>query len=247
MTIRLQILTKSARTHLKSADHEARAAFFASHRCWRETQEKGTDSKLTCQGEKGGQTQNLTMASPRYCVFLVRKAAMEGSWFFFTPLGNVIFHTALAVFKWWQTGHNKCDTRKAWLRSFFFFLLKNMSATIWVHDRSCSRETNLALRLHYSTAPLKLPRSSNVVATGKNPNTMVKRQHFQKWFCKSATLTCLCRKSPWLPINVIRYKTNRRTSPERYPSSIHSTGILNRKKCLKPFKKEKKRRSELIG
>lgn len=120
MTIRLQILTKSARTHLKLADHEACAAFFASHRCWRETQEKGTDSKLTCQGEKGGQTQNLTMASPRYCVFLVRKAAMEGSWFFFTPLGNVIFHTALAVFKWWQTGHNKCDTWKAWLRSFFF-------------------------------------------------------------------------------------------------------------------------------
>lgn len=123
MTIRLQIWTKSARTQLKSADHEARAAFFASITGaeWRETQEKGTDSKLTCQGEKGGQTQNLTMASPRYCVFLVRKAAMEGSRFFLTPLGNVIFHTALAVFKWWQTGHNKCDTRKAWLRSFFFF------------------------------------------------------------------------------------------------------------------------------
>ena len=27
--------------------------------------------------------------------------------FFLPPLGNVIFHTALAVFKWWQTGHNK--------------------------------------------------------------------------------------------------------------------------------------------
>lgn len=106
MTIRLQILTKSARTHLKSADHEARAAFFASHRCWRETQEKGTDSKLTCQGEKGGQTQNLTMASPRYCVFLVRKAAMEGSWFFFSPLWEMSFSTR----PWQFSNDGRLDT-----------------------------------------------------------------------------------------------------------------------------------------
>lgn len=193
------------------------------HRCWRETQEKGTDSKLTCQGEKGGQTQNLTMASPRYCVFLVRKAAMEGSRFFFSPLWEMSFSTR----PWQFSNDGRLDTisvtheKRDSDRFFFFFLPKNMSATIWVHDRSCSRETNLALRLHYSTAPLKLPRSSNVVATGKSPITMVKRQHFQKRFCKSATLTCLYRKSPWLPINVICYRTNWHTSHEREPSSKH--------------------------
>lgn len=108
MTIRLQIWTKSARTQLKSADHEARAAFFASITGaeWRETQEKGTDSKLTCQGEKGGQTQNLTMASPRYCVFLVRKAAMEGSRFFFSPLWEMSFSTR----PWQFSNDGRLDT-----------------------------------------------------------------------------------------------------------------------------------------
>lgn len=53
--------------------------------------------------------------------FLVRKADMEGSWFFFTPLGNVIFHTALAVFKWWQTGHNKVWHMESVTQIIFFF------------------------------------------------------------------------------------------------------------------------------
>lgn len=222
MTIRLQILTKSARTHLKSADHEARAAFsLHPSQVLKRDIGKGDRLKADLSRREQGPDSELDNGKSSLLCFPRKKSSYGGKLiFFFTPLGNVIFHTALAVFKWWQTGHNKCDTRKAWLRSFFF-LLKNMSATMWVHDRSCSRETNLALRLHYSTAPLKLPRSSNLVAIGKNPITMVKRQHFQKWFCKSAILTCLYRKRPWLPINVIRYRTNWRTSHERYPSSIH--------------------------
>jgi hypothetical protein len=69
---------------------------------------KGDRFKTDLSRQERGQTQHLTMASPCCCVFLVWKAdKMEAVFFSPTPLGNVIFHTALAVFKWWQTGHNK--------------------------------------------------------------------------------------------------------------------------------------------
>lgn len=127
-------ITKSARTHLKSVDHEDRAAFFASITGAEERHRKrGTDSKLTCEGEKGGQAQNLTMASPRYCVFPRKKCRYGGKLIFFSPLWEMSFST-----RPWQFSNDgrldtiKCDTRKAWLRSFFFspeeYVSDNMSA-----------------------------------------------------------------------------------------------------------------------
>lgn len=122
MTIRLQIWTKSARTQLKSADHEARAAFFASITGAEERHRKrGQIQSWLVKARKGARLRTWQWQVLATVFSSSEKQLWREADFFFTPLGNVIFHTALAVFKWWQTGHNKCDTRKAWLRSFFFF------------------------------------------------------------------------------------------------------------------------------
>jgi hypothetical protein len=151
-------------------------------------------------------------------VFHVWKADKKYYWFFFTPLGNVIFHTALAVFKWWQTGHNNVWHRKSMTQIIF-----SLGICQWQYEPMIAatvKRINLALPLHYNTAPWNCLWRSNLVAIVKNLITIVKKQHIQKWFCKSATLTCLCRKKI-----LITHKHNtikkEYTFPERYSSSIY--------------------------
>lgn len=68
---------------------------------------KGDRFKADLSRREKGPASNLDNGKSSLLCFPCMKSRYGGKLiFFFTPLGNVTFHSALAVFKWRQTGHN---------------------------------------------------------------------------------------------------------------------------------------------
>lgn len=127
MTIRLQILQNQPE-HIwnQRITKPEQLSLHPSQVLKRDTG-KGDRFKADWQARKGARLKTWQWQVLATVFFLVRKADMEGNWFFFSPLWEMSFST-----RPWQFSNDgrldtiKCDTRKAWLRSFFF-LLKNVS------------------------------------------------------------------------------------------------------------------------
>lgn len=121
MTIRLQILQNQPE-HIwnQRITKPAQLSLHPSQVLKRDTG-KGDRFKADWQARKGARLKTWQWQVLATVFFLVRKADMEGNWFFFSPLWEMSFST-----RPWQFSNDgrldtiKCDTRKAWLRSFFF-------------------------------------------------------------------------------------------------------------------------------
>lgn len=123
MTIRLQIWTKSARTQLKSADHEARAAFFASITGAEERHRKrGQIQSWLVKARKGARLRTWQW-QVLATVFSSSEKQLWREADFFSPLWEMSFSTR----PWQFSNDGRLDTisvtheKRDSDRFFFFF------------------------------------------------------------------------------------------------------------------------------